>query len=55
MFNRIAVAIFATVVVAPALGTAIAAPTDAQKCLSSKLKEVGKYDSCRLNAEAKAA
>jgi hypothetical protein len=54
MFNRIVVAIFIAVVAVAAIGTAIAAPTDAQKCLSSKLKEVGKYDSCRLKAEAKA-
>jgi hypothetical protein len=31
-----------------------AAVTAAQKCLASKLKEMGKYDNCRLKAEAKA-
>jgi hypothetical protein len=30
-----------------------AAPTPAEKCLAKKLKEVGKYDLCRLKADAK--
>ncbi len=33
--------------------TAQAGPTKAQQCAVSKLKETGKYERCRLNAEAK--
>lgn len=32
-----------------------AGPAPAQKCLASKLKEMAKYDTCRLKADAKAA
>lgn len=42
------------VVVVVGLGVAAAAPTAAQKCQAAKLKEVGKYDACRLKAEATA-
>src|SRR5262245_6758571 len=37
------------------VGTALAAPTPAQKCESDKNKEAGKYALCRHKAEAKFA
>ena len=53
MKSPLTIAAAAAAVVLVMLGVAHTAPTDAEKCLSSKLKEVGKYDSCRLKAEAK--
>ena len=35
-------------------GTALAAPTDAEKCEAYKLKHSGKYALCRMKAESKA-
>jgi hypothetical protein len=54
MKARLFVAFVSAAVAISFAGGTTAAPTPAQKCLSSKLKEMGKYDSCRLKAEAKA-
>jgi hypothetical protein len=52
MKRRVAVATIALLATAWA-AAATAGPTPAQKCQAAKLKEVAKYDSCRLKAEAK--
>jgi len=51
---RLAAVLLACAVAATALvPSTSAAATDAQKCLAKKLKEMGKYDGCRLKADAK--
>ena len=44
-----------TILAALVASTALAAPTPAQKCQSSKNMEAGRYANCRQKAEAKFA
>lgn len=54
MRSHLMLALCSCVIVTAAIAVrTTAAPTPSQKCLAKKLKEIGKFDSCRLKAEAK--